>query len=139
MFFGGTVEGDALIMSEYTFYQVINLETRESSPANKKYFFIGNFDQKFASTRYIRERGFYIDADICRHFKVELLFLYDLRGFLFHYGWHGIMELGLYGRQQKIIYIRRESTQTLTFLLFCCGMILLDQFANFEWELSRKK
>lgn len=137
MFLGGHSEEDVLTMSEYNFYQVVNVEKERAMTEGlgiNQYFFIGNFDPKFANTRYIRERAYYTDVDVCRHFETKKVFFYDLLGFLYHYGWQGIVELGLYLRRQKTTYIRREGFQSIFFVLYCCGMVIMDRFAFLESE-----
>ncbi|MFX0072184.1 MAG: hypothetical protein ACFFAO_13940, partial [Candidatus Hermodarchaeota archaeon] len=79
---------------------------------------------------------YFVDLDICRHFKNEKVFFYDLKGFLSHYGWEGIEELGKYVQQKDKTYLKYSTYKSLTFLIFYCGLVLIDVFASLEKDLA---
>ena len=76
-----------------------------------------------------------MDFDICRHFKNEKVFLYDLKGFLSHYGWEGIEELGEYAQEKSISYLEYSTYKSVTFLTFYCGLIIINILISLEKDL----
>ena len=137
IFYGALIEGTKFTTSELSFYHNVALEENsEDDYARERYIFIGNFKKEFEDTKYIKDKQFFSDFDICRHFKNDKVFFYDLKGFLSHYGWEGIEELGRYALQKEKTYLKYSTYKSLTFLTFYCGLIIIDIFASFEKDLT---
>ncbi|MBA7623945.1 hypothetical protein ES703_31345 [subsurface metagenome] len=137
IFYGALIEGTKFTTSELCFYQNVALEENsEDDLAKDNYIFIGNFKKEFEDTTYIKDEQFFMDFDICRHFKNERVFFYDLKGFLSHYGWEGIEELGEYAQQKDKSYLEYSTYKSLTFMTFYCGLIIIDIFASLEKDLT---
>ena len=136
-FYGALIEGTKFTTSELSFYQNVALEENSGDDlAKQHYIFIGNFKKEFEDTKYIKDKQFYKDFDICRHFRNEKVFFYDLKGFLSHYGWEGIEDLGRYAKQKDKSYLEYSTYKSLTFLTFYCGLIIIDIFALLEKDLT---
>ena len=90
------------------------------------------FKKEFKDTKYIKKSLYKEDLDICRHFGAERVFFYDLKGFLGHYGWEGIEELGLYNLQKDKWYLEYNNSKSIIFVLLYCGIIFIDMFVFFE-------
>ncbi|MFX1452020.1 MAG: hypothetical protein ACFFCM_14375, partial [Promethearchaeota archaeon] len=137
IFYGALIEGTKFTTSELSFYQNVALEENSGDNfAKEHYIFIGNFKKEFEDTTYIKNKQYFMDFDICRHFKNERVFFYDLKGFLSHYGWEGIDELGKYAQQKGISYLEYSTYKSLTFLTFYCGLIIIDIFVSLEKDLT---
>ena len=133
LLFGAVIEGTKFTNSELNFYQnVALLQNGGDSNANERYVFVGNFKKEFEDTRYIKKNLYKEDLDICRHFGAERVFFYDLKGFLGHYGWEGIEELGLYNLQKDKWYLEYNNSKSIIFVLLYCGIIFIDMFVFFE-------
>ena len=94
------------------------------------------FKREFKDTTYIKDKQFFKDLDICRHFKNEKVFFYDLKGFLSHYGWEGIEKLGKYIQQKEKSYLEYSTYKSNTFLTFYCGLIIIDLLVSLERDLT---
>ena len=137
IFYGALIEGTKFTTSELSFYQNVALEENSDDDlAKEHYIFIGNFKKEFEDTTYIKDKQFFKDFDICRHFKNEKVFFYDLKGFLSHYGWEGIEELVEYAQQKEKSYLEYSTYKSLTFLAFYCGLIILDIVITLEKDLT---
>ncbi len=137
LFYGSLIEGTKFTTSELSFYQNVALEERSKDDlAEEHYIFIGNFMREFKDTAYIKEREYYKDFDICRHFKNDKVFFYNLGGFLSHYGWEEIEALGQYIKTKKEWYLEYDTYKSVTFLLFYCGLIIIDILASLEHDLT---
>ena len=137
VFLGAIVEGTKFTTSELSFYQ--NVEFEENSRddlAKEHYIFIGDFSYDFKDTDYIQNKEYLMDLDICRHFKNEKIFFYNLYGFIYHYGWSEIDALGQYIQQRTTRYLTYSTYKSLTFLAFYCGLIIFDIFASLEADLT---
>ena len=135
--FGAVTEGTKFTTSELSFYQNVALEENsEDILAKEHYIFIGNFKREFKDTEYIKGKYYFKDLDICRHFKNDKVFIYDLKGFLSHYGWEGVKELGEYAQQKDKSYLDYTTYKSLTFLAFYCGLIIIDIIASLEEDLT---
>ncbi|MBD3213881.1 MAG: hypothetical protein GF311_14825 [Candidatus Lokiarchaeota archaeon] len=108
------------------------MNSREN--AKNKYIFIGNFKKEFADTKYIKNKDFYTDIDICRHFGTEKIFFYPLHGFLDHYSWEEVWELAKHVQSEQPFYLKYEIYKSLTFLAFYCGLIIIDLFVSFPQD-----
>ncbi|TFG28405.1 MAG: hypothetical protein EU532_05385 [Promethearchaeota archaeon] len=134
--FGTMAEGTKVTNSELNFYQNVALEqTPGDTEAKNQYIFIGSFDREFKDTQYIKEKLYKKDLDICRHFKEKKVFFYDLKGFISHYGWEGLEELGRHNQKKDVWYLRFYHFHSITFLLFYCGLIFIDLIVFFENDL----
>ena len=137
IFYDALIEGTKFTTSELSFYQNIALEENSDDDlAKDHYIFIGNFKKEFEDTKYIKENQYFKDFDICRHFKNDKVFFYDLKGFLSHYGWEGVEELGKYAKQNKKSYLEYSTYHSLAFLTFFCGLIIVDIFISIEMDLA---
>ncbi|HEY0089971.1 MAG TPA: hypothetical protein VGB37_14065, partial [Candidatus Lokiarchaeia archaeon] len=135
--FGAVIEGSTFTNSELNFYQNVALvKNDDDSNANKRYVFVGNFKKEFEDTQYIQKKMYKNDLDVCRHFGAEKVFFYDLKGFLSHYGWEGIEELGKYNQQKEKWYLEYNNSKSISFVLFYCGLIIIDMFVFFEKDVS---
>ena len=112
-------------------------ENSNDDLAKEHYIFVGNFKREYKRTTYITENQFYKDLDICRHFGNDKVFFYDLKGFLYHYGWEGVEQLGQYNQNEKVSYVEYKNYKSITFLTFYCGLILIDMFASLENDLVK--
>jgi hypothetical protein len=136
IFYGALIEGTKFTTSELSFYQNVALEENSKESFIKEhYIFIGNFKKEFEDTKYIKDKQFLMDFDICRHFKNEKVFFYDLKGFLSHYGWEGIEELGKYAQEKGISYLEYSTYKSVTFMTFYCGLIIIDILISLEKDL----
>lgn len=136
LFYGANIEGTRFTISSLSFYQLVSLEQNSGhSINNNQYIFIGNFGKDFKDTKYIGKKEYLIDFDICRHFGKEKIFLYDLQGFLYHYGWEGVKELGRHNQQKNKIYLNYDNYQSFAFLMLYFCLIFVDIFAFFERDL----
>jgi len=138
LYSGAVIEGTKFTTSELCFYQNVALEenSEQTNLIKERYIFIGNFKREFKDTKYIKDKQFFKDFDICRHFKNDKVFFYDLKGFLSHYGWEGVKELGEYAQQKEKSYLEYTTYKSLTFLMFYCGLIVIDIFAFLERDLT---
>ncbi|MHA1492364.1 MAG: hypothetical protein ACTSRI_22260, partial [Promethearchaeota archaeon] len=69
-FYGAEIEGTMFTISRLFFYQNIGLEQdARSSSSSDHYIFVGDFARNFKNARYIKEKEFLADFDICRHFN----------------------------------------------------------------------
>ncbi|TFG04907.1 MAG: hypothetical protein EU539_10020 [Promethearchaeota archaeon] len=137
IFHGAVIEGTKFTTSELSFFQNVALEEdSEDDLARQHYIFMGNFKREFKDTSYIKDEQYFMDFDICRHFKNERVYFYDLKGFLSHYGWEGIEELGKHAQQKDRSYLEYSTYKSLTFLGFYCGLIIFDLFVSLENNLS---
>lgn len=135
--FGAVIEGTKFTNSELNFYQNVALvQNDDDSKADKRYVFVGNFKKEFEETQYIQKKMYKRDLDVCRHFGAEKVFFYDIKGFLGQYGWEGIEELGKYNQQKDKWYLEYNNSKSTLFLLFYCGLIIIDRFAFFEKDIS---
>ena len=64
------------------------------------------------------------------------MFFYDLKGFLSHYGWEGIKELGIHAQQKDKSYLEYTTYKSVTFLTFYCGLLVIDIIASLENDLT---
>lgn len=136
IYYDAVIEGTKFTTSELSFYQNVAFEENfEDDLAKEHYIFIGNFKREFKDTTYIKDKQFYKDLDICRHFKHEKVFFYDLKGFLFHYGWEGIERLGMHIQQKDKSYLKYSTYKSVTFLSFYCGLIIIDLLVSLERDL----
>ncbi len=136
IFYGAVIEGTKFTTSELSFYQNVALEENsEDGLAKEHYIFIGNFKKEFKDTKYIKEKQYFKDLDICRHFRHEKVFFYDLKGYLSHYGWEGIEKLGIYTQQRSKSYLEYSTYKSMTFLSFYIGLIIIDIFISLEKDL----
>ena len=137
LFLGAVIEGTKFTNSELSFYQnVALLQNDGDTCANERYIFVGNFKKEFEDTKYIKEKMYKKDLDICRHFGAERVFLYELKGFVSHYGWEGIEELGLHIKQKDKWDLKYNNSKSIVFFMLYCGLILIDIFAFFERDLQ---
>ncbi len=137
IFYGAVIEGTKFTTSELSFYQNVALEQNsEDDHAKEHYIFIGNFKKEFKDTKYIKEKQYFKDLDICRHFRHEKVFFYDLKGYLSHYGWEGIEKLGIYAQQRSKSYLEYSTYKSMTFLSFYCGLIIIDISISLERDLT---
>jgi hypothetical protein len=60
---------------------------------SNRYVFIGTFWQKFHDTSYIADRGYKDDIDVCRHFGVDMIYIYYYEGFVSRYDKDELSEL----------------------------------------------
>ncbi len=58
------------------------------------------------------------------------------KGYLSHYGWEGIEELGIYAQQRRKSYLEYSTYKSMTFLSFYIGLIIIDIFISFESDLT---
>ncbi|MBD3343022.1 MAG: hypothetical protein GF353_28250 [Candidatus Lokiarchaeota archaeon] len=138
VFYGAIVEGTKFTTSLLSFYQNIALEQESrTGHTNNRYIFIGNFKREFKHTTYIKEKQFYDDLDICRHFNLDKVFLYDLKGFISRYGWEEINKIGEHIQKKENWTLEYMRYKSLTFLAFYCGLILIDILAPLERDLSK--
>jgi len=136
-FFGAIIEGTKYTNSELSFYQNVAIEQCDGDTiANEQYIFIGNFKKEFEDTRYIKEKWYKKDLDICRHFNEKKVFFYDFKGFLSHYGLEGIIELGYHNQQHDKWYMTYNNSKSIVFFLFYCGLIFIDVFSFLERDLT---
>ena len=135
--FGAVIEGSKFTTSELSFYQNVAMEenSKQANLIKEHYIFIGNFKREFRDTKYIKDKQYFKDFDICRHFKNDKVFFYDLKGFVSHYGWEGVKELGEHARKKKMSYLEYTTYKSLTFLMFYCGLIIVDIIAFLERDL----
>jgi hypothetical protein len=137
IFYDAVIEGTKFTTSELSFYQNVAFEENsEDDLAKEHYIFIGNFKREFKDTTYIKDKQFFMDLDICRHFKNEKVFFYDLKGFLSHYDWEGIEELGKHILKKDKSYLEYSTFKSVTFLTFYCGLITIDIVASLEKNLT---
>ncbi len=137
IFYGASVQGTMFTTSELSFYQNVALEENSNDNyAKEHYIFVGNFKRIFAETNYIEEKEYFVDLDICRHYGNEKVFFYDLSGFLYHYGWEGVWELGQYAKQKEPRELTYATYKSLTFLSFYCALIFIDLFVSLEYDLT---
>ena len=137
LFYGATIDGTRFTISDLSFYQIVNMEQNSKSiNSENQYIVIGNFEKGFKNTKYIQEKEYLKDFDICRHFNKEKVFFYDLQGFLYHYGWEGIKELGRHNQQKNTTYLNYDNYKSFAFLTLYFALILVDIFAFFERELT---
>lgn len=136
-FYGAEIEGTTLTISRLFFYQNIGLEQDTGgSSSSEHYIFVGDFAINFKNARYIKEKEYLADFDICRHFNKDKVFFYDLSGFLYHYGWEGIEELGRHAQQKNEWYLKYNNYESMTFLTCYCGLIYIDMLAFLERDLT---
>jgi len=138
LFYDGIIEGTKFTTSELSFYQNVAFEMNSDDDlAKDHYIFIGDFDYRYKNIKYIEEKEYLMDLDICRHFGNEKVFFYHLTGFLAHYdGWNEIILLGQHVRQKSTRSLEYSIYKSLTFLILYCGLIILDIFASFENDLT---
>ncbi len=105
------------------------------SARTEHYIFVGNFKREFADTNYIKDKENFMDLDIYRHFGNEKVFFYDLSGFLYHYGWEGVEELGQHAKQKEPRELTYATYKSLAFLSFYCALIIVDLFVSLETDL----
>lgn len=96
------------IMPLHSFYTKVSLELNSNEidiPNNKKYIFIGTFHKEFEYTSYLKNKDYLKDIDICRHLKIEKIFIYDWENFRKFYGENGLYDI--------ITHIEKEGKWTL--------------------------
>ncbi len=135
IFYGASVQGTMFTTSELSFYQNVALEENSHNLAKEHYIFVGNFKRDFAKTDYIKDKEYFMDLDICRHYGNEKVFFYELSGFLYHYGWEGVWELGQHAKQKEPRELTYSTYKSLTFLSFYCLLIIGDLFISLENDL----
>ncbi len=136
LFYGAEIEGTTVTVSELSFYQNVGLEHNLGyTNSDEHYVFVGDFAREFKDTKYIKKREFLTDFDICRHFNDVKVFFYDLQGFIYHYGWDGVEELGQYAQQKTCWYLNYNYYESIAFVMCYCGLIFIDIFAFLERDM----
>jgi len=82
-------EYERYIMDISNFYYKTGYEISGSDVnviQENRYIAIGTFWSKFWDTTYIQNKEYLSDLDICRHFNVGKIYLYNYRGFVLAYG-----------------------------------------------------
>ena len=86
------------------FYQEVAYETYSSEVGvkfGKRYIFIGNFDNEFKKTTYIQDKEYRKDLDICRHFGIKKVFLYEWRTFKRSFGSDELRKLVKFNEERQ--------------------------------------
>jgi len=125
-FYGAEIEGTMFTISRLFFYQNIGLEQDTGGASSSEYYiFVGDFAKDFKNARYIKEKEYLADFDICRHFNKDKVFFYDLSGFLYRHA-----------QQKNEWYLEYNNYESMTFFTCYCGLIYIDTFAFLERDLS---
>jgi len=135
IFMGIFTEGTRYTLSEYFFYNAVAMAQTPSEinvDSSKQHIFIGNFKMEFNDTEYIMNKNYLRDVDICRHFGEEQIWIYELSGFVYHYGWDEMERLGKHIQQYEEWDMRYDSDNSVRLIMMYAGMILLDLFAKYE-------
>ena len=134
--YGASVTKTSFVYSQYYFYLYVGIDQSISDiKAKKQYTFLGNYKSEFEKTSYIKNKEFFTDLDICRHFGEEKVFFYNYEGFIYHYGQEGIKEILEYNEQHKswvLEYSELESQLNIMLLMFYVSidLILFMEYTN---------
>lgn len=96
------------IITLQQFYYDIAYETHVSElniEQENRYIFIGNFHRKFRHTTYIENEEYKKDLDICMHFNVQKVFLYEWSSFRSSYGEEEIHDLVKHIEEHEVWYL----------------------------------
>ncbi len=111
-----------------TFFQEVAYEIGSSDVGvkrSRRYIFIGTFTRKFRKTSYMQNDEYKRDLDICRHFGIKKVFLYEWRGFNKYHSLSALIRHNNHRQKWVLIIPQYMITRELFVAL---SIIVVDKF-----------
>jgi len=122
---------DRYLMPLSEFYYKVSLEMSGSPvgvKGNERYIFIGNFHSRNKYTSYIKDKEYKKDLDICKHFEIEKVFLYEWSSFISRYGEEELEKLGSHNQHNKKWVLTFPSYSLYRELAYVLIIVMCDRF-----------
>lgn len=133
-----TEKEDKYTMPLSEFYLKVSLELSGSAvdvEEDDRYIFIGNFHRRNRHTTYIKEKEYRKDLDICKHFKVGKVWLYEWSTFKSRYGEDEVGKLGRYNKKNEKWILTYPAFSLNRELLYILIIVIADRFLYLEYSL----